>query len=53
MGVDHGGGYILVAKQFLHRADIIAILQQMGSKNYDEMYGRSRALPYPMHEPLS
>lgn len=32
MRVDHRGGDILVAEQFLHAADIIAILKQMRSK---------------------
>src|SRR5881394_2657366 len=32
MRVNHCGGNVLVAKQFLHTADIIAILKQMRSK---------------------
>ena len=30
MGVDHGGGHILMPEQLLHRADVVAIFQQMG-----------------------
>ena len=29
MGVDHGGLDILVSQEFLHRANIIAIFEQM------------------------
>jgi len=32
MRVDHGGTEVFVAQQFLHRADIITILQEMGSE---------------------
>ena len=32
MRIDHGGRHILVAEQFLDRADVGAVHQQMGSK---------------------
>ena len=32
VGVDHRRGHVLVAKQFLHRANIIPVLQQMCSE---------------------
>jgi len=32
MSVNHGGANVFVAKQFLHGADIIAILQEMGGE---------------------
>jgi hypothetical protein len=31
MGVDHRGAHVLVAKQFLHRADIVSVRQQVRS----------------------
>jgi hypothetical protein len=30
MWIDHGGADILVAREFLHGADVIAVFQQMG-----------------------
>ncbi len=32
VGVDHGGRDIVVAQKLLHRADVIATLEQMGGK---------------------
>ena len=32
MGVNHGGTDVFVAQEFLYRADIIAIRQQVGGK---------------------
>lgn len=32
MGVDHCRAHIFVAKQLLHRADIVAIFQQVGGE---------------------
>ena len=32
MGVDHGGFNILMTEQFLDSADIVAVLEQMGSE---------------------
>ena len=32
MGINHGGADIFVAKQFLHRADIVSVLQEMASE---------------------
>ena len=32
MGVNHGGADIPVAEQFLNRADVVPIFQQMGRK---------------------
>jgi len=29
MGVDHGGGNIGMAEQFLHRADVVTVLQKV------------------------
>ena len=32
MGIDHGGGYILVTEQFLHGANIGPVHEKMGGK---------------------
>ena len=32
MGRDHGGTHILVSQEFLHRTDIVAVLQKMGGE---------------------
>ena len=32
MRVDLGGTHILVAKQFLHRADVVAVFDQVGGE---------------------
>jgi hypothetical protein len=32
MGVNHSRSYILMTQQFLHGANVVAILQKMGSK---------------------
>ena len=32
MGVDHRGAHVGVSQQFLNRADVVAIFQQMGGK---------------------
>jgi len=32
VGVDHGGGDLRVSQQILHRADVVAVLQQVGGK---------------------
>ena len=32
MGIDHGGTHVLVSQEFLHRTDIVAVLQQMGGE---------------------
>jgi hypothetical protein len=32
MGVDHGGFHILMPQQFLHSADVVAILEQVRGK---------------------
>ncbi len=32
MGIDHGGPDIFVTEQFLYRADVVAVLQQMGGE---------------------
>jgi hypothetical protein len=39
MGVDHGGGDIRVAQQFLHRADIRTACQQMSGKGVAQGVG--------------
>ena len=41
MGVDHGGFDILVPKQLLDSADIVAILEEVGSEGIPK--GRLRA----------
>lgn len=40
MGVDHGGLDVLVAEEFLHGADVVAFLQQLGGKGVAEGMGR-------------
>jgi len=37
MGVDHGRGHVAVAQQFLHRADVVTRLQQVGSEGVAPM----------------
>jgi len=32
MGRDHGGTHVLVSQEFLHRTDIVAVLQKMGGE---------------------
>src|SRR5262247_2838482 len=32
MGIDHGGTDVLVAQEFLHRTDIVTVLQKMRRK---------------------
>ncbi len=32
MGIDHGGGEVFMAEQFLDGADIVAVLEQMGGE---------------------
>jgi hypothetical protein len=44
MGIDHGGRDLLVTEQLLHRADIIAILQQMRGKTMPERMAGSRLM---------
>ena len=36
MGVDHGRAHVLVAEQFLYRADVVAGLQEMGGEGMAE-----------------
>ena len=36
MGIDHGGGDVLVAEQLLHGANVVAALQQVGGKAVPE-----------------
>jgi hypothetical protein len=38
MGIDHGGTHVLVSQEFLHRPDIIAVLQQMRSETMAERF---------------
>ena len=38
--VDHGGFHILVAEEFLHGADIVAVLKQVGGERVAEDVGR-------------
>ena len=44
VGVNHRRFHVLVAKEFLHRADIVAILQQMRSKGVAEGVAVTRLL---------
>ena len=54
VGVDHGGFDILVAKQFLYGANVVAGFKQMGSERVAKRMGRepffetrcSSGLPY-------
>ena len=39
MGVDHRRGHIAVAEQFLHRADVVARLQQVRGKGVAQNMG--------------
>jgi hypothetical protein len=32
VGVDHGGRHVLVAEELLHRPDVVAVVQRMGSE---------------------
>ena len=32
VGVDHGGLYVSMSKQFLNRADIVAVFEQMSGE---------------------
>ena len=36
MCIHHGGFHIFVPEEFLHRSDVIALLQQMGGKTVSE-----------------
>ena len=36
MGIDHGGTHVLVSQEFLHRTDIVSVLQQMGGKTMSQ-----------------
>lgn len=36
VGVDHGGAHVLVAEEFLHRTDVVAVFQEMGSEGVAE-----------------
>ena len=53
MAVDHGRGQILVAKEFLDGADVVAVLEEMGCKGMPESVtarrfcdaGREHGLP--------
>ena len=36
MGVDHGGSHVVVAEQFLHRTDVIAVFNQVRSERMPE-----------------
>jgi len=38
MGVDHGGAHIGMAQQLLHRANVVARLQQMRGKRMAQMH---------------
>jgi hypothetical protein len=42
MGVDHGGGHILVPQQHLHGPDIVAIFKEVRSEGMPEGMTRSR-----------
>jgi hypothetical protein len=42
MGVDHGGAHIRVAEQLLHRANVVARLQQMRGKGVAQRVRRGR-----------
>jgi len=42
MGVDHGGGHIGVAQQFLHRSDVTAALKQMRGEAVPKRVWRCR-----------
>lgn len=39
MGINHGGFDTLVPKQFLHGADIVAVLQEVGGETMPEGVG--------------
>jgi len=36
MGIDHRCTHVLVPQEFLHRTDIVAVLQEMGRKTMSE-----------------
>jgi hypothetical protein len=36
VGVDHGRAHVLVPQKFLHGADIVAVLQEVGSEGMTE-----------------
>ena len=38
MGIDHGGTHILMAQQFLDRADVLAAFQEMGSEGMAKVW---------------
>ena len=42
VGVDHRRAHVLVAEQLLHRADVVAVFEQMGGERVPESCGRSR-----------
>ena len=42
MGVNHGGADIGMTQQFLHRADVVASLQQMGGEGMAQRVRRRR-----------
>ena len=42
MGVDHRRRHILVAEQFLHRADVVATCEQVRGKRMPQRMRRSR-----------
>jgi hypothetical protein len=44
VGVDHGGGHIVVPEQLLNGADVGAALQQVGGKGMTKTFG---ILPVP------
>ena len=57
MGVDHRRRHILVAQQFLHRTDVVATFQQMGSERMSQsvradQLGNAGAGRRPFHRPL-
>lgn len=36
VGVDHGGAHVLVAEEFLHRTDVVAVFQEVGGEGMAE-----------------
>ena len=58
MGVHYGGFYIFVPKEFLHDADVVAGLQQMGSKAVPQgvdaaVFFDASSKHGPLHGPLN
>jgi hypothetical protein len=58
MGVDHGGGHILVPQQLLHGPDIVAIFKEVSSEGMPEgmtrsRLGNTRPTDGLLHDPLN